>query len=197
MDEAEDRFGKVKKRHTKTLDDALNEKKVDIKLIPFLRFISSTKNYFTSSGCSGRILLLKVNEKETKHEAAFHQKWHRTVSLEEVWKALQKKSKSELWLKQEPFILHIGCKGLGEGRKLLNIARKTGIKKVGIIVAKEGKFLVELAGTQYMSLPVKKAGTVLVEKDYLRYLLDRANKKLKKNYLLLKKFEKNCRNELK
>lgn len=195
--EPEDRFAKVKEHHTKTLEKALNEKKVDKQLISLLRFVSSTKNYFTSSGCSGRILLLKVSENEKKQEAAFHSRWHRAVSLEELWKALQRKSKGELWLKQEPFILHVGCKGLEESRKLLNIAQKTGIKRTGIIVAKEGKFLVEFIGTQHMSLPVKKGDEVLVEKDYLRYLLNRANKKLLRNYALLKKFEKNCKKELK
>jgi len=191
------RFRMVKERHSKSLGDALNEGKVDEQLQALCKYLEKTKNYFTSSGCAGRILLLGIPEGGTKKEAYFHEKWHREVNFSEIWSGIGRKSEGELWFKMEPFILHIGCADLKGGKKILSMMKNIGIKRGGIMVAKEGKFIVELTGTQQISLPVKNGDGILVEKEYLKYLIDSANRKLGKNYSQLKILEKECRKVLK
>ncbi|MDO8634050.1 MAG: hypothetical protein Q7K34_02030 [archaeon] len=195
-DKASTRFSMVKKRHCQTFFEAVEKKRADPQIISLCTFIAGAENFFTSSTCSGRIVLLKVNEQETKKEAAFHAKWHREVEFPELWAALNKKSAEELWFKMEPFIIHIGTGTVKNAEKLLEIMKKCGIKRGGIQVLKEGKIILELTGTQRISCPAKKEDRILFTEEYAREILARANKKLAKNYQSLEKFEQECRKSL-
>lgn len=191
------RFGMAKQRHAITVLEAIEEGKADLQMIPLLRFIASRKEFFTSSSCAGRILLLKLDSKGSKAESAFIQRWHRKVKFPELWSGLQKCcARKEIWFKLDPFILHVGTDSLENGRRLLKVMQNAGIKRGGIVCAKEGKFLVELIGTQSIALPVKMNGRMLVEKHYLKWLLGKANKKLGLNYAHLKRLESAFRKEL-
>jgi len=191
------RFSMVKERHKKTFEKAVKEGKADKQMHSVCKFVSGTKNFFTSSSCAGRIILLQLPKGENKKDASFHRKWHCVVREKELWKGIEADSLGELWFKLDPFILHIGAKDLGNARKILACMKKAGVKRGGIIVAKEGKFLVEMQGSQSIAFPVKKGSKVLVGKEFMGYVLRRANKKLEKNYALLKRLEKVFREELK
>lgn len=191
------RFEMVKNRHKKTFGKAVSDGKADKKMIPLCRFVSKTKNYFTSSSCSGRILLLALDKDERKKTSAFHRKWHRKVKFKEVREALNEKTPYSVWMKQEAFILHIGTRDLKHAKKILSVMTKSGIKRGGIIVAKPGKFIVELQGTQGLAVPVKSENEILIGDDYLKKLVNIANEKFDKNDTALKRFEKVARAELK
>ncbi|MFH1752209.1 MAG: hypothetical protein ABH821_04710 [archaeon] len=193
----EARFKMIKERHKKSLLKAISESKADKQMISLTKYISKTKNYFTSSCCSGRILLLNLDESETKRVGAFYRKWHSPTTFKEVWVALNEKTKDNLWFKQEPFCLLAGANNLENAQEFVKIARNSGIKRVGVIVLKEGKYLIELFGTSYLSVPVKKEDEILVEKEYLKYVVSLANKKLKKNFEALKKFERLLKKNIK
>ncbi len=192
-----ERFAMVKAMHKKSLEKAIAERKADLQIIPLCRFVSKTKNFFTSSSCAGRIILLQLPKGESKREACFHRKWHRVVKEKELWEGIDAEIKGELWFKLDPFIFHVGANSLENAKKVLVAMTKAGVKRGGIIVAKPGKFLVELQGSQGIAFPVKKGKKVLVEKEYMKYILKRANEKLEKNYALLKRLEKEFRKELK
>ncbi len=195
-DEENTRFQMVKERHRHTFFDAVRQKRADKQIIPFCRFLAGTKNFFSSSTCAGRIVLLSVNKKETKKEAAFHAKWHRKVKFSELWKALEQKSVDDLWFKMEPFILHIGTNNIGNAQKFLGVVKSVGIKRGGIQVLKEGKIIFEINGTQHISCPAKEGKKILFSKEYAKKLLGKANTKLEKNYELLKRLEKECGKKL-
>lgn len=191
------RFGMVKEMHSKSLEKAVSEGKADKQMVPLCRFVSKTKSFFTSSSCAGRIILLQLPKDENKKDASFHRKWHSRVSEKELWQGIDAETKGELWFKLDPFILHIGADSLENAQKILNAMKRTGIKRGGIMVAKPGKFLIELQGSQGIAFPVKKEKKVLIERKHMRYILKRANKKLAKNYELLKKLEKEFGRQLK
>jgi len=182
-------FEMVKERHRKSFETALEEKKMDEQLISLCKFVASTKNFFTSSGCAGRIVLLRLDENESKKESAFYRKWHCTVSAKEIIEAIDASTDENLWLKQEPFILHIGTGNIENSRKILEAMREAGVKRGGISVAKEGKFLVELLGSNFMSIPVKVKGKKIVSNDFIENIAEIANKKLERNYENLKRLE--------
>jgi len=205
----------VKERHKKTFQKSVDIGAIDEQMIRLCEFINSTKKYFTSSSCAGRIVLLGVPKGEDKKGSYFHRKWHRKVKFDELWKALNEKASietakftperrkefsgkiggkdDEIWFKLDAFILHIGCGNLEDANKLIEVIQKAGIKRYGITVAKEGKFMLELIGTQNIAMPVKKGGKILVEREYLKKVLGFANKKLGKNYAQLSRFYKNCK----
>lgn len=187
------RLAMVKERHRKTFEDAVRKNLADEKMIPLCRFVVSTQNFFTSSCCAGRIILIQLPKGESKKEASFHRRWHSQVSFEEVKQALSEKTVGEVWLKMEPFILHIGCGTIGNARTVLRVMGKAGVKRGGILVAKPGKFLVELQGTQEMSVPLKQGEKLLVQDSYLKWVVEKANHKMRRNDAMLKRFEKECR----
>ena len=193
----ESRFEMLKRHNGTEFEKAVREGKADRQIMRLCGFLNGLKDFFSSSSCAGRIMLLKADAAESKREAAFHAKWHRQVKLVEIWKELEKNSgNQELWFKQEPFILHVGANNLENANKILRCCRLAGIKRAGIMVAEREKFILEIIGTQGMSLPVKKASRVLVEKKFLKFALEKANAKLKRNYSHLEKFEKIIRKEL-
>jgi len=191
------RFEMVKQRHGETFNKAVGNNLADKEMVSLCKFVASTKNFFTSSCCAGRILLIQLPKGESKKDASFHRRWHRQVSLKEVKEALEEETVGEIWMKVEPFILHIGSNTLENAREILKVMGKAGVKRGGIIVAKEGKFLVELQGTQEMSVPLKHGERILVQEDYLKWLVKKANHKMKRNGEMRKRLEKECRKSLK
>ncbi len=189
------RFSMVKKRHAATLQKAKDEQKIDTAMVGLCDFISGTKNFFTSSGCSGRILLLGLIDRSKKN-SYFHRKWHEKAKAREVIKALEEETKGEIWLKMEPFIIHLGTNSLKNAVKLLSLKDKSGIKRGGIITAKPGKFIVELIGTEEISVLVKRGKKILASEAFIREIVREANKKIGLNRKRVEKFERIARKEL-
>ena len=190
----QNRFGMLKVHNSSELEKAIAERKADRKIQSFCRWINSLENYFTSSSCAGRIVLLDVESVGEKQPKAFHRKWHRKVRLVEIIEALSERTRGkELWFKLDPFILHIGARDLESARKILKAMREAGVKRGGIILAQKEKFLVELQGTNVMALPLKHEGKALVEDSYIKFVVNQANEKLEENYKRLELFEKACR----
>lgn len=195
MDEKESRFEMTKKHHTQTFLKAKKDGKMDQEFIPLCEHITKTKNYFTSSCCSGRIALVGLNKEEEKKESAFHRKWHRKVKLKEIKEGINSYKGHILWFKQEPIILHIGTNSIENAKKLLTLCEKTGLKRAGIKVAKEGKYLIEILGTHNINTPIKE-GKMVVDEKYLEYLVKKSNEKFQKNQEVLKKLTKQIKKEL-
>ncbi len=193
--EEKSRFMMTKKHHSKTYKEAKSLGRMDEDFIPLCDYVEKTKNYFTSSSCAGRIALIGLGEEETKQESAFYRKWHRKVSVKEVLEAVRAFNGDVLWFKQEPLILHLGANNLESAKKALILCEKVGIKRAGIKVAKDGKFIVEMLGTQNINAPIKE-GKMCAGEDYLKYLIKKANEKFGKNQELIKKLAKEAKNML-
>lgn len=183
---ADSRFDMIKKRHNCTFETALKQGKVDEQMQGLCKFIAGTERFYTSSCCSGRILLLEKRGTR-KIDTFFHRKWHREISFEELLEGFNEPTKGEVWLKVDPFILHIGAKSLEDANTVLGAMKKAGVKRGGIIVTKPEKFLIEFQGTETMSVPVKNLEKKLVNEEYLRELSSYANALVSKNYRRLEK----------
>ncbi len=190
------RFEMIKKHHKKTYEEAKKMGRMDEDFIPFCDYIGDTQNYFTSSSCAGRIALIGLGEEETKQESAFYRKWHRKVKIREALEAVKDFNGKVLWFKQEPIILHLGTNTLDNARKILSFCEQVGIKRAGIKVAKEGKFIVEMLGTQSINAPIKE-GKMIADEGYIKYLIKKGNEKFERNQELIKKMEKVAQQELK
>ncbi len=195
---AEARFRMVKERHTKSLENAITEKKIDPLMIPISNYIATTKEFFTTSTCSGRITLMDLDETEKKREGAFFRKWHRTVTFDEVWEGIcDETNTGNVWFKQDGLVVLIGTNTLENAKHVLNVVHNLGIKRVGINHFEPGKIHIELFGTQHMSVPVKRGKEILAGKEYVKELVKLANKKWKLNDKTLKKLCAALKKELK
>jgi len=178
-----DKFDREKLDVLKKLKECDKSKigKVDPEIRDLIDFLNKSHDFYTTSSCSGRIMLIELSKDNRKDKAEWLFYSHERVSFSDIIKALRKyKSKKELWFKQEPLILHICSKNLGNAKKLISLAIQSGFKKASII-ALSRRIIIEIRGTDYISTLVGKNGKILVDEKYLREVLSIANKKLESN----------------
>jgi len=78
-------FYKLKELYMKKLEEHIREGKVDKEILHILNLINSLDNYFTTSSCAGRIVLIKIPEGLKKQENVFLFKSHQIVKFEDIW----------------------------------------------------------------------------------------------------------------
>ena len=171
-------FQKNKKDCLSRLDKS-SKKSIDKDIKKLVALINSKENYFTTSSCSGRILLIE-KKSDKKQDARFVFAEHKKADFKVIKKSLIKLPKNDLWLKQESIILHVACKTIEDAEKLLKLIRDTGIKRAGIISLGK-KIILEIIGTEAMETIIAKDGKLLVSEGYLKELVKEANKKLLRN----------------
>ena len=168
----------------------------DEEIVPILSKINSSEDFFTTSSCSGRIVLISIPEIGAKREAKFIGKWHRPpVSREEVQEALKLKWREgitegrEIWLLSQSPILHVACRDLEKAKALLRIAIESGFKYSGIkAISKGGKVVVEIVSTERMDVPLGKDGVMFCSETHLDFILSKANFMLERGKVKLKRF---------
>jgi len=218
----------------KEKSDFLNKKdkskkgSIDKDIIPLIKLVNSNDDYYTTSSCAGRIVLLEMKSRK-KNECRWIFTKHDRVKFNEINSALKKysiqknfndgefnnekfnknapnkkyglnekstnkikdnnKTKNlEIWLKQQPLILHVACINLEAGKKLLEISRRL-FKKAGIIGVTDRKVTVEIIGSEHLETIVKDKNFAVDEK-YLKQLVKYANRNFAENRKKINKFLK-------
>jgi tRNA wybutosine-synthesizing protein 3 len=157
---------------------------IDEDILPLINKINKSPDYYTTSSCSGRIILMPETGK--KQENIFSAIFHSKVDIEHLKKCLPKKPVSILiYIKLEPCIMHVACKDIEHANRLVNIARHAGWKKSGIISTKKDKIMCELVSTEILACPLAK-----ISEDYLKLLVSECNKKLVQTRQKIRKLEK-------
>ncbi len=158
--------------------DKSNAGGIDKAIKPLVDAINAKKQYYTTSSCAGRILLLKQEGKEGKRRESRHFfVSHDPITLQELRKALQHPPQEEIVFHMEGMILHVCCDSLEVAERLLNLAKDAGFKRAGI-TSLRNKIMLEIIDTQRLDLPIARGGQVLVTDDYLGYLVEAAKEKL-------------------
>lgn len=151
--------------------------------------INSLDNYYTTSSCSGRIILIIDTEKKGKDLFVFVS--HNKISFDELKRelALALKKNRKIKFKLEPCILHVSCKTLRDAEKLYTKAKLSGWKKSGIIGIKNGITL-ELNSTERIEFPIIQYKKVLIDDEFLKIVVDESNKKLEMSLNKIERLEK-------
>ena len=102
------------------------------------------------------------------------------------------KNKKNFKFKQEPMILHIACRNLDSAEKILKKIRDSGFKRAGIISlgGKNKIVMIEIIGTEKIEFPLIKKGKLLVDKEFLKEVLNKSNKNLERNWKKIEKLRK-------
>ncbi|MBS3079808.1 hypothetical protein J4218_06815 [Candidatus Pacearchaeota archaeon] len=151
----------------------------DKKIAGLCNKINKKKNYYTTSSCAGRIVLIKYSDK--KIEDAFLFRTHAKVSFQELKKVLEKLDYSGIVeFQQSCCILHVACLTLSDAQNLVNLAKESGWQRSGIIGGKRN--IAELHSTESMSFPIMNNGKVLVDDDFLKLVIEMANNKLERTW---------------
>jgi len=187
-------FAEWKEKHMKKLVSARKKGLVDDDIVELINVINKCEEYYTTSSCSGRIVLLTIPKSGKKNDSEFLFKKHSpTQNFWDKLVELTENCSEEIWFRMEGLILHVGCKDLLSAQKLLSIARNAGLKK-SVIFNTSKQFIVEIQSSERIDAIVGGKGFVWIDKKYFELLLKKANNKLKqvkeKNKKLLELLKK-------
>ena len=178
-------FQKEKKEFLSKKDKS-RKASIDGKIKNLVDKINSLDDFFTTSSCSGRILVFALPKSNKKNEVQYLFTSHNKTDYNEIKKALKiiktKKIKSDVWLRVDGAILHVASNNIDSARKLLNAARDIGFRRSGIISLGKNRVTMELVSTEKIEAVVSKNGKLVIDEYYLKVLIKEGNAKLEKTW---------------
>lgn len=192
-------FENIKQQNLKELEqnnqgtkDKSKKGFVDEEIKALINLINANKNYYTTSSCAGRIVILLIKDKTKKHETEWLLSSHQYVK--KVDETIIKKIRGDCWIKFEPCIIHVCCKDLPSAITFIDAAKQVGFKRGGICsISKDNRIIVEVSGVDRIDVPIANEQGLLVSEEYLNFLLQECNKKMEKNSERIKRFYQLCK----
>ena len=189
-------FDKQKQDVLKKLKGPDKSKKgsVDSDILSLITKINKLDNYYTTSSCSGRIMLMDKGSKR-KDLVKWLLSSHSTITVKQFNDVFNENylnsedfKNAVVWFMEEPAILHICCRDLDSAKKLLDLVKKVPFKRSGIFSFSK-RIIVEILDTEKMETLVAKNNKLYTHGEYVEVIVDEANSKLKNTKAKLKKFE--------
>ena len=176
------------------LKEAREKGLVDEDIIDLLDIINSLPFAYTTSSCSGRIMLIDIPPSEKKYESYRLARWHSPISFEEFWGTIiSYKPFGTLWLKVDSFIVAFAVDSIDWASFFLKLSRLIGLKYSGVrsIQPSFDHVMMDIMSTEHVHLPVAdREKGVLIEKEYARYVYDISIHKLKKTKKKMDRFKR-------
>ncbi len=151
--------------------------------------INKTSDFYTTSSCSGRVILMISKDKKGKD--LFLKIWHDKVyfdNFKEVLNNLLSK-KEIIKFKLEPPILHVVCRDLNKATDILEKAKFLGFKRSSILTF-DKNIVVEINSSERFEFPIIKNDKVLVDDEFLKLVLEMSNYKMERGWEKIKRLEK-------
>ena len=184
-------FSEDKKRTMEKLREAIKNNFVDKDVLFIVDKINEMDDYYTTSSCIGRCGIMEFpKNKNPKVHSKWLGKWHHYADEKELFEAVNRKSddfESVVFVMNSP-ILHVASKDIHSAKKLLELAIHNGLKASSVKSISDRRIIVEILSTYKMDVPIGVNGKILVDDDYLKFLLHIGNKKLEKAREILTRF---------
>jgi tRNA wybutosine-synthesizing protein 3 len=170
---------------------------IDLPIIPFMDIINPTDYYNTISSCSGRIVLWCEKTLEFPGSWLFVSHDPLPLSDSDAFTLLfekanvveksqyEKEGKQLLYLKFEPFILHVESTSYEKAKELFTRVYNLGWRNSGMIPSK--KNVVIIKSTLKLDVPIgyfdprTRNVSLIVEKEYLEFLIQIGRAKFQEN----------------
>jgi len=168
----------TEKKNQLAKQDKSKKGDIDQKIFPLLEAINTKEDYYTTSSCSGRILLWCGSGKKSEIEWL---KVSHDLIAEDFYKISKQEDENKkglIWLRLEPMILHVACKDLESANKLLDIAKS--FYKKSCLLSIRNKIVVEIRGSEFVEMPLFKEGKLLFAEEEFLWLTEMLNEKMKK-----------------
>ena len=162
----------------------------DNRILKLCEKINKSENYYTTSSCSGRVLIL-INDEQKKDDLFLYCS-HDLLSFKEIKEEIEKikiKTNNLVYFKQDPVILHIACRNLEYAQKIHDLAKESGWKKCGII-STNNRYIVEISGTDKLEFPLINKGKLLVDDEMVKLIVEESNRKFQRSWEKIEKLEK-------
>ncbi|MEM4718201.1 MAG: hypothetical protein QXE81_05525 [Desulfurococcaceae archaeon] len=169
---------------------------LDRDLLPLLVLINKDIDFYTTSSCSGRIVILDADYPWERDEARIVFKSHTPINRNEMRSINNLKVHKKIWIIVNGPIIHIYSKNLRKAALILRTAREVGFKHSGIIHASRDKgVFIELVTGVYTSHLLKTRNEEITQANQMFKLVEIFNdaliegkKRLDKLYIALKEF---------
>ncbi|XP_072176714.1 tRNA wybutosine-synthesizing protein 3 homolog [Diadema setosum] len=186
-------FQRIKASRLKSAD--LSRKgNIDEEIVGLVEFINQQEHYFTTSSCSGRTIVVCENSDAPLKKKGCQ--WlfvtHAWAHTDEVMSALKGTDGSAV-LKFEPFVLHVQCQSIDRARMMHQSAVASGFRNSGITIGNGGKVMTAIRSTHGLEVPLTVGGTLLVSEEYIKFVVDLANRKMKENFARIQRFFDNLK----
>lgn len=166
---------KDKSRYLEDLKKVIEEGEVDLRIIDTLNILNSKDNYYTTSSCAGRMILIELEEMGGKKESNFIFKSHEKVDYKDIWRIINEYSgKNILFLIVNSPIIHVVCRDIDSAKRLISVSKDSGFKYSSIFSMAD-KIIVEIRSTEKMDVPVVKDCKVYPSEEYIMMLVDIGN----------------------
>ena len=159
---------------------------IDRWIKPITDTVNRSEAFITLSSCAGRIAVMDMPEFGDKKEAVFLGKWHDPPPFREVVSAIML-GKREVWFMMNAPIIHVACRSLSDALRLLDVTKKAGFRRAGIISGK--KNVVEISGQERIEFLVAKSGEVLASEEIMLENFRESIDKLEKSRKRFRVFE--------
>ncbi|MBN2066653.1 MAG: hypothetical protein JW771_07615 [Candidatus Thermoplasmatota archaeon] len=188
-------FLDAKEKALAALDKACNDKDVDAQILSLLDDLNAFDEYYTSSSCAGRIVVLELPCIGDKQHAHFLGKWHHQITVEDVTVAVKKATSGLIWILAQSPIVHVGATTTASANHLVNLANSCGFKHSTLKSAGK-KFMVEICSTERLDAPIGNNGTLLCRGEYLDLLVTIANEVMERSQQKLNRLEQELHKRL-
>lgn len=142
---------------------------VDEDVVELVQLLNGQEQFFTTSSCAGRIILLDrgINGSEVqKQNCCWLLVTHKPCVKDDVIVAL-KKANGDAILKFEPLVLHVQCRQLQDAQ------------------------ILAVRSTHGLEVPLTHKGKLMVTEEYINFLIKIANQKMEENKKRIERFY-NC-----
>ncbi|CAM2699685.1 unnamed protein product [Rotaria socialis] len=160
-------------------EDLSRKHSIDDYIVNVINRINGHNDYYTSSSCSGRTLVLSSSSTVTSSTKKQRPKEIDMVSI-----------------KFEAFILHVICRTLECAKVLLNIALECGYRNSGLVISNQGKITLAIRSTHVLEVPLVIGGNLAVDQNYITQIVSIANEKMTANKTKIDKFSLCIENKL-
>ncbi len=152
---------------------------VDEHAKPLIDAINAHPDYYTTSSCAGRILLLVEPPSQKKNEYAWPLVTHEHADPQAFLNTIHALSHTQgtVWMRMQTVIIHVAARDLTAANVLLRQFHPHGWKRSGIF-STEHDVMIELLSVEGMDAPVIQDKKVLVDEAFVMTFIALANKKL-------------------
>lgn len=189
------------KQYTLNKKDLSLKGSIDEPIRNLVQIINDSPDYYTTSTCSGRVTLIEKphDRPNSKNGNKFIQSCHLLDEVKDLKSVINaylneaivsnKREDTCLWLKFEPFILHVQCLNLNRAQILLRVALSAGCRNSGLTLGKSDKFMVAVRSSSSMEVPLFCGSKFELSKSYLDFLCQESERRMIDNQDRLRKLE--------
>ncbi len=160
--------------------DRSKKGEIDHGIKPAIDIINRLEDFYTTSSCSGRIVLQKEPASARKKDFEWIYVSHSEPDIPEMKMMLADLPMETVWLRMEPFILHVCARDMESAERLMDVLRGAGLQHSGIMTTRK-RIMLEATGNEHMDVPIARWKKLLISGSYLEFLAGQAGRKLAGN----------------